>query len=90
MRELDFNEEDDDEEDNEEVPLVQRKRSRTQESSKKVEAGVPTKRPRRAALKYTASTKVGSNAKVASTTTKKRKSAVKVVDADSRPFIDHG
>ena len=38
--------------------------------------------------KYTAPSKARSNANVATIATKKKKIAVKVVDADSRPFID--
>ena len=68
---------------------MQRKRRRTQESSKKVEVGVPVKRPRRAGLKYTAPIKAGSNIKVAPTKTKRRQAVVKVADVDSTLFIDH-
>ena len=89
VRELNFNEEADEEEDVEDVPIVQRKRRRTQESSKKVEAAVPAKRPRRVAWKYTTPTKEGSSVRIAFTTTKRRKVAVKVVDVDSRSCIDH-
>ena len=88
-RELDFNAEEE-EDDDEDQPLIQRKtKKRALESLKLVEAEVPAKRTRRVVQKYTASSKARSSAKVATTTTKKRKAIVKVVDVDSRPFIDH-
>ena len=58
------------------------------ENSKEIDTEVLVKRSRRIVQKYTIPSKAGSSAKVA-TTTRKRKSTVTVMDADSRPFIDH-
>ena len=75
IRELDFNKDgDEEEEDDEGQSLVQRKRrKRALESPKEVEAEVPAKRSRRIVQKYATPSKEGSSAKVAPSTTTRRK-----------------